>query len=495
MHENPNERQNPTDQNPNDENRASEEPTQQWDPRPAHAAGDPYRSNPAYVAAPTYGGFPTYGAPQTTPGATAPFGTPPSSPGPTPGTSTHRQRSGTPILVAVLAAGLIGGGLGAGGVALLDHRDSAPAALTSAPSSPGTVNATPGSVTYAAKVASKSTADIAVSGAQGTAVGSGIILTADGYTLTNNHVVSGVGDGGRIQVTLPDGTTHAATVTGVAPSYDLAVIKVSGVSGLTPATLGQSNGLQVGQQVVAVGSPENLSNTVTSGIISALSRTVTAGDESGSQVAVYNGLQTDTPINPGNSGGPLVNLQGQVVGVNSAVDTGQAAGGGVQAFGLGFSIPVDTAKRVAEQLMQNGTATKPVLGVSGSLSETTNASQTSVNGARVGSVSADGAAARAGLRAGDVITAIDGSPISNYADLMAQVLRHQPGQQIPITVTDTGGKSEKLTVTLGSAKDDATTTVSTQSAPSQQGSPDQGSPDQNSPDQGSPFDGLDPFGQ
>ena len=143
-------------------------------------------------------------------------------------------------------------------------------------------------------------------------------------------VVAGAGSGSTIVVTTGDGHQHNATVTGNAPSYDLAVIKLEGASGLTPAALGDSDALKVGQQVVAVGSPDSLSNTVTSGIVSALSRTVTAGDTSGSSLTVYNGLQTDTPINPGNSGGPLVNLQGQVIAVNSAVDTGQAASGGPQ---------------------------------------------------------------------------------------------------------------------------------------------------------------------
>ena len=389
------------------------------------------------------------------------------------------RRRTAPIVVAVVAAGLLGGGLGAGGVALLDHNSSsAPTALTAQPASATVTSASPGSIPYAAQVASKSTADLTVTGQSGEAVGSGIILTRDGYVLTNNHVVSGVGQGGRIQVTLPDGSTHSATVRGVAPSYDLAVVKVDGVSNLTPAVLGQSSGVQVGQQVVAVGSPENLSNTVTSGIVSNLSRTVTASDDSGQSVAVYNGLQTDTPINPGNSGGPLVNLQGQVVGVNSAVDTGQASQGGVQAFGLGFAIPVDTARRVADQLMQDGSATKPILGVSGSLSGSDSSS--SVTGAQVTGVTEGGAAAKAGIARGDVITKVNGVPIGNYADLMAQILKQQPGQSIPLTV-QSGGSSKTVTVTLGTAKDTATTTVPARQQQEQQ--------------QQSPFGGGSPFGQ
>lgn len=401
-------------------------------PRPEFATSSP---NPWHATA--------YGAPTTT----APL--PPAPVAPT--------RSVTkPIVVTALLAGLIGGGIGIGGAAMLDNHPTAAApVLNSQPAAAANAaDVKPGSVTYAAQVASKSTADIKVTMSQGTAVGSGIVLSPDGYVLTNNHVVAGAGNGSSIQVTTADGKTYPATVTGTSPSYDLAVIKLKNASGLTPAALGDSGALQVGEQVVAVGSPENLSNTVTSGIISALSRTVTAGDESGSAVTVYNGLQTDTPINPGNSGGPLVNLAGQVVAVNSAVDTGQGGSGGVQAFGLGFAIPINTAKRIADELLQDGHATKPVLGVSGSLN-----SNDAASGAQVTAVQAGGAAAQAGLRAGDVVTKIGDSPISSYADLMAQVLTHKPGETVPVTVSS-GGQSRTVQVKLGSTVDKQQTTIS-----------------------------------
>ncbi len=361
-----------------------------------------------------------------------------------------------PIVVTALLAGLLGGAVGMGGSMLLNQDASSSVPVLSSQPAPAATAADvqPGSITYAAQVASKSTADIKVSMNQGTAVGSGVVLSPDGYVLTNNHVVAGAVNGGDIQVTIADGKTYPATVTGTSPSYDLAVIKLKGASGLTPATLGDSSALQVGEQVVAVGSPENLSNTVTSGIISALSRTVTAADESGSGVTVYNGLQTDTPINPGNSGGPLVNLQGQVVGVNSAVDTGQASSGGVQSFGLGFAIPIDTAKRIANELLQDGQATKPVLGVSGSLAS----ADQSVSGAQVSSVQQGGAAAAAGIKAGDVITKVGDTPVSNYADLMAQILTHTPGETVPITI-GSGGQARTVSVKLGSAVDKQQTTI------------------------------------
>ena len=373
----------------------------------------------------------------------------------------ERRRSGTTVVATALVAAVLGGGVALGGNALLNHSNSSAPQLA-APVATSTTPAQSGSIPFAAQQASKFTADIQVAGTSGTAVGSGIVLSKDGYVLTNNHVVSGAGDGATMQVTTSDQNTYAATVVGTSPSYDLAVIKLKDASNLTPATLGTSSNLQVGEQVVAVGSPENLSNTVTSGIVSALSRTVTAGDEQGASVAVYNGLQTDTPINPGNSGGPLVNLAGQVIGINSAVDTGSSSQGGVQAFGLGFAIPIDTARRVANELLADGHATKPILGVTGSLasSSTTSDSDTADTavGAKITEVQSGSAAANAGLKTGDVVTKVGNERISDYADLMAQILTHKPGETVPLTVTGAGGQ-RTVQVTLGSAVDTAQTTV------------------------------------
>ncbi|QHD86769.1 PDZ domain-containing protein [Gordonia sp. JH63] len=411
------------------------------------------------------------------PWAMNPQATPPPFVSPPPPPPVARQRAGVtkPIIVTALLAGLLGGAVGMGGSSLLGHDAASVPILNSQPAAAANAaDAQPGSVTYAASVASKSTADIKVQTANGTAVGSGIVLSPDGYVLTNHHVVAGAGSGSTIVVTTGDGHQHNATVTGNAPSYDLAVIKLEGASGLTPATLGDSDALKVGQQVVAVGSPDSLTNTVTSGIVSALSRTVTAGDASGSSLTVYNGLQTDTPINPGNSGGPLVNLQGQVIAVNSAVDTGQAASGGPQSFGLGFAIPINTAKRIANQLLQDGQATKPVMGVSGSLS-----AGDRTEGATVSSVQRGGPAADAGIREGDVITKIGDTTVSDYADLMAQILTHEPGETVPVT-TGSGSGAWTVQVKLGSAVDEQETTV-----------PESGSGSGGSP---LPFGGN-PFGQ
>ncbi|WP_308192475.1 trypsin-like peptidase domain-containing protein, partial [Gordonia sp. 'Campus'] len=397
---------------------------------------------------------------QATPPPTSPLtqGAPPHPPLAHPTTPpASRPRAGVtkPIIVTALLAGLIGGAVGVGGTALVGNSaaPSVPSLSSQPAAAANAAGLEPGSVTYAASVASKSAADIKVQTPNGTSVGSGIVLSQDGYVLTNHHVVAGAGAGSKIVVTTGDGKQHTATVTGNSPSYDLAVIKLDGASGLTPATLGDSDALKVGEQVVAVGSPDSLSNTVTSGIVSALSRTVAAGDESGSGVTVYNGLQTDTPINPGNSGGPLVNLQGQVVAVNSAVDTGQAASGGLQTFGLGFAIPINTAKRIANQLLADGQATKPVLGVSGSLS-----SNNTEDGATVTTVENGGPADKAGIDNGDVITKIGDTPVADYADLMAQVLTHAPGETVPVTI-GSGSGARTVQVKLGSTVDKAQTTV------------------------------------
>jgi putative serine protease PepD len=384
-------------------------------------------------------GWPAASGPTLPPPPATPF---PTSSGP------RRRRSAAPVLVAAVVAALVGGAGGAGaGYALLDRAGSNE--LTVAPATAATAPAA-GTVAGAAAAALPSTVDIRVTMAQGSAEGSGVVLTADGAVLTNNHVVAGAT--GPLSVTLADGSEHTATVVGTSPSYDLAVIKLQGVSGLTPATLGRSADLKVGQEVVAIGSPQGLAGTVTSGIVSALDRTVAVQTEDGSAV-VYNGLQTDASINPGNSGGPLVDLQGHVVGIDSAEATTGSSGGSTQSgsIGLGFAIPVDQASRVATELIAGGTATKPVLGVSGS------PAATGTDGAQIGTVQAGSPAAQAGLAAGDVVTAVDGTKVEDFADLIARIGAHAPGDQVSLAVGQ-GGAARTVAVTLGSTPDTAQTT-------------------------------------
>ena len=332
-----------------------------------------------------------------------------------------------------------------------DDSSTVTSLTTSNNGTPTSVTLPSGSVEAAAAKVLPSVVVITERGTDGSGgEGSGIILSADGLILTNNHVVSEAANGGSLQVTLPDNRTVDATIVGRDPSSDLAVVKAKGASGLTPATLGSSGSLVVGQTVVAVGSPLGLSGTVTSGIVSALDRPVTTGDDSGGQqttqsTAVLDAIQTDAAINPGNSGGPLVDLAGRVVGINSAIASLGAAAGSSQSgsIGLGFAIPIDQAKRIAQELIDSGTATHPQLGV-----QVTDA--TTGSGALLRTVTAGGPADKAGLKAGDVVTAVDGKAVDSADDLIAHVRSAAPGATVKVTyIRD--GKTATVDVTLGEA--------------------------------------------
>jgi len=284
--------------------------------------------------------------------------------------------------------------------------------------------------------------------------GSGILLSSDGLILTNNHVVAAAAKGGQLgggsttTVTFNDGRTAPFTVVGTDPSSDIAVVRAQGVSGLTPITIGSSSNLKVGQDVVAVGSPLGLEGTVTTGIISALNRPVAAGGDAGDQNSVLDAIQTDAAINPGNSGGALVNMNGELVGINSAIATlGASSGPQAQSgnIGLGFAIPVDQAKRIANELIQTGTATHASLGVQVSNDAT-------VNGAKIMEVVSGGAAAQAGLPSGAVVTKLDDRVISSADALVAAVRSKAPGDTVTLTYSDPSGASKTVQVTLGQAQ-------------------------------------------
>ncbi|WP_425086213.1 S1C family serine protease [Streptomyces hainanensis] len=291
-----------------------------------------------------------------------------------------------------------------------------------------------------------------VSGGGAAGTGTGFVLDDTGYILTNAHVVRPAGASGVIQVTFSSGDTARAEVVGQDSGYDLAVVRVTGVSGLTPVELGDSEAVSVGDPVVAIGAPFDLEGTVTSGIISATERPITAGGEEadGSDISYVNALQTDAPINPGNSGGPLVDVNGRVIGVNSAIRTGDGGvldGGQSGSVGLGFAIPINQAKDVAEQLINTGRATHPVIGVTldtGYLGD----------GARVGSSNGDsavvpgGPADQAGVEDGDVITAVNGDRVRSGDELIVKIRSHRPGDDLALTV-ERGGEEIELTVTLG----------------------------------------------
>jgi len=271
--------------------------------------------------------------------------------------------------------------------------------------------------------------------------GSGVILDAEGRILTNNHVVEAASrGGGEISVTFSDGRSARATIVGTDPLTDLAVIRAEGVSNLTPAALGDSDKLQVGEPVLALGSPLGLDGSVTAGIISALNRTIPVGDDDrfggGTRSAISGAIQTDAAINPGNSGGALVNASGQVIGINTAIITN----GGEGNIGVGFSIPINTAKQVADQLVRTGRATHAYLGVS-----LTDAMGT--QGALVASVEPGSPAEEAGLRAGDRIIKINDTNVADADTVTGMIRGFKPGERVTLSfVRD--GETETVTVTL-----------------------------------------------
>ncbi|WP_405529224.1 S1C family serine protease [Streptomyces avidinii] len=310
----------------------------------------------------------------------------------------------------------------------------------------------PESVAGIASTALPGVVTLHVRGEKGSGTGTGFVLDQQGHILTNNHVVA---DSKEIAVTFSTGESVTAELVGRDSGYDLAVVKVSGVRGLQPLSLGNSENVKVGDPVVAIGAPFDLSNTVTAGIISATGRPVTAGGDKGdgSDISYVDALQTDAPINPGNSGGPLLDSKAHVVGINSAIrgadkDDPTRQGGSI---GLGFAIPINQGKRVAEELIRTGRATHPVIGVTLDMDYTG-------DGARVGdkgedgkpSVVAGGPGARAGIRAGDVITKVDGQRVRGGDELIIKIRAHRPGDPLTLTVLRDGREST-LKVVLGSA--------------------------------------------
>ncbi|MER5376685.1 trypsin-like peptidase domain-containing protein [Streptomyces sp. NPDC002553] len=296
-----------------------------------------------------------------------------------------------------------------------------------------------------------------VSGSAESGTGTGFVLDTRGHILTNEHVVAPAGSGGEISVVFNGGQTARAEIVGKDSGYDLAVVKVSGVRGLTPLPLGNSDNVRVGDPVVAIGAPFDLEGTVTSGIISARERPITAGGESGdgSDVSYVDALQTDAPINPGNSGGPLLDAHGQVVGINSAirsaVDGADADGGQAGSIGLGFAIPVNQGRRVAEELINTGRATHPVIGVTLDMDYTGDGARVRAEGGDGGlPVTPGGPGDRAGIRAGDVITAIDGRRVHSGEELIVKTRAHRPGDRMKLTVRR-DGEDRTLTLVLGSA--------------------------------------------
>ena len=393
---------------------APESPTE---PLPAH---DPW-SRPTTVAA-----FPSGERPYEGPVDT--LGRPEGKP---------QRARGLGTGAAVLATALLAGT--AGGVAGARYADE-PAALTNPSASLGTggssgasVDRAPDSVAGIAAQVMQSTVSIAVRAPGGNGTGSGVIISEEGYILTNNHVVESAADGGEITVTLDAGERELpADIVGRDPVTDLAVLRVRTDRSLPAATLGRSSQLVIGDPVIAIGSPLGLSGTVTTGIVSALNRTVDVPSSDGARNPLFNAIQTDAAINPGNSGGALVNADGEVIGINSAIAT--LGGGGLGgepssgSIGVGFSIPIDEARSVAEEIIRTGRATHPSIGVSA-----TTISDEEQEGALVRELTPGGGAAESGLQEGDLIVQVDDQQVASVDELILAVRSNTVGETITVT--------------------------------------------------------------
>lgn len=339
-------------------------------------------------------------------------------------------------VIAGIISGLASGALGFELATVADRSHPAAAFVTA----PGDSSARPDtSIAGIARKVLPTVVSIRVESASAAGTGSGFVIQSDAaksYILTNNHVATGAGTGATITVSLQDESEVAATVVGTDDSYDLAVLRVP-VGNLPVATLGDSDSVVVGDTTVAIGSPLGLTGTVTSGIVSALDRPVTAGDQSAS--SFINAIQTDAAINPGNSGGPLVNSSGQVIGVNSAIASmGSSFGGQSGSIGLGFAIPINQARRVAQELIATGKSTHPILGVSVDMSYTG-------VGARISEVASDGPAASSALKPGDVVTKVDGRRIADGTELIVRIRAHKVGD----TVTLSRANGSDIKIVLG----------------------------------------------
>jgi putative serine protease PepD len=459
-----------TPTNPDDSYQPDDDPTRPLSTGqgPSEQAGYGQQAYGQHPPPPPYGyGYPGAGAPYPPPGPTPPRPSNASGPLMTPGGGggfghaappplyaaqprrPRRARSAAALIVAAVLAGGLAGVAGAAGYNAVNEPVTRPVvdSLQGSPASADTGSPAPdGSVEDVANDVLPSVVKIDVTSGSQQGSGSGIILSSDGTILTNNHVVEVAEDGGNLAVSFNDGTTASAEIVGTDPLTDIAVIKAEGVSGLKPATLGRSGQVDVGEEVVAVGSPFGLESTVTSGIVSAIHRPVSAGEATGAQSTVFPAIQTDAAINPGNSGGALVNSDGEVIGINTAIRSTTNLTGEAGSIGLGFAIPIDEAAPVAQQLVNGQDPTHARLGVTVGTPEN---EEGLPGGAVVRSVADDTAAADAGLQQGDIITRIDDTIISSSDSLVAMVRTYRPGDQVQLTVLRDGAQ-QKVTLELGS---------------------------------------------
>ena len=370
---------------------------------------------------------------------------------PTPGFGTvpswerKKKRKNTP-LSAVIVISLVFGGTAGGALGYLaadfSNGVSNTTSQVSEISKPVAITPATETVSQIVQNVKPSVVSIKAEGSSGSGTGSGFIYREDGYIVTNNHVAAPAINGGKLTVYLEDKTSFEAKLVGRNASYDLAVLKID-TTGLKPVNIGDSNAINVGDLTVAFGSPLGLSGTVTSGIVSALNRPVTAGGAD--DQSFISAIQTDAAINPGNSGGPLVNGQGQVIGVNSAIAT---LGSGTQSgsIGLGFAIPINQAQRVISEIIETGKSSTPIAGIS--IDSTFDGT-----GAKIAEVVADGPAASTDLKVGDIVTKINGEAVEDSTELIVAIRRNNPGDTIVLTVKNTAGNVREVSVVLGSREE------------------------------------------
>jgi putative serine protease PepD len=352
------------------------------------------------------------------------------------------KQSNSFFIIASLVIALVAGGVGA-----TIGRTSSSNISGNFVSTEDAVERAPGSIANLAARVIPGVVSISVSASDGSGTGSGFFLSSDGYILTNNHVVDAAATRGTISVAISTGKKYTAKIVGRDSSYDLAVLKID-VTGAPTLQLGDSEKVAVGDAVIAIGSPLGLAGTVTSGIISAKNRPVTTGSDSG-ESSFINALQTDAAINPGNSGGPLVDATGAVVGVNSAIASlGSSAGGQSGSIGLGFAIPINQAKKTAEQLIKTGSATYPIMGIA---VDTRYTGTGALISSEANGVTNGGPADKAGLKAGDLIIAIDDVEINTSDELIVAIRSRNVGDKVKIKFKR-NAITRQVSVTLTASK-------------------------------------------
>ncbi|MBB4784223.1 S1C family serine protease [Streptomyces rapamycinicus] len=400
------------------------------------------------------------GVPGGPDGPGGPWGT-----APVPPSSGPSERKPRGLVAAVLAAVLVAGGIGGGiGFWAADREsDSGDTSTVSAYGNPKTESRAPGSVSSIANKTLPSVVTIEAQGNNGeSGTGTGFVYDKQGHILTNNHVVASAADNGKLTATFSNGKRYTAQVVGRAQGYDVAVVKLKNAAGakLDPLPLGNSDRVAVGDATVAIGAPFGLSGTVTTGIVSAKNRPVASSDGGSGNASYMSALQTDASINPGNSGGPLLNADGGVIGINSAIQSaGNGSGLGESqqsgSIGLGFAIPINQAKNVAEQLIKTGQPVYPVIEATVNMKDSTSGATIASNGTGGSpAIVPGGPADKAGLKSGDVITKLDDTVIDSGPTLISEIWTHQPGDKVTLTYKR-GGKVSKVDVTLGKRKGDS----------------------------------------